>query len=363
MVDRRGGDLATTDADRVISEGSLIDHDVTMGSNTRRLDAPNALVDRPPLARPAVTARGLVRAFGRIVGPPLIVAATLAAAGAGVQAVAEIDLHSRAPAPGQLVHIGGSQTIHLRTWGVANDKPTLLLFASAATPSSAWAWIAESLAPDYRVVAFDRPGMAWSSGGPSPRDARGAAEALSRALSAAAIDPPYVVIAHSFGGFSARVFAMDHRADVRALVLLESSHPDGLGSGYGPLYRLDAWKTHLGLTAISPPANEFASLPANEGDAAYAVTLLTSHRDATADELETWTASAAQAKQAGDFRDLPLLVMATTSAGGGELALQHDLTAISTRSHFALVDGYHMGMLLDRGQAAEVSAELQGFLQ
>ena len=143
----------------------------------------------------------------------------------------------------------------------------------------------------------------------------------------------------------------------------KSPHPDGKGRGYGLMYRFDAWKTHLGLTAISPPGNGFASLPATEADAAYAVSQLTSHRDATADELDTWTASAAEAGQASDFGDLPVLVMATTSAGGEELALQHDLTNLSTNSRFALIDGSHMGMLLDRDEAAHVSTELAEFLQ
>jgi pimeloyl-ACP methyl ester carboxylesterase len=286
----------------------------------------------------------------------------LAGTGAAIQAVAEVGLRARAPAPGQLVDIGGGETIHLRIWGVANNKPTVLLFVSAGTPSSAWAWIAQSLAVSYRVVAFDRPGMAWSSGGNLPRDAQNAADALSRALVAADIQPPYFVIAHSYGGFSARVFTAEHRDDVRGLGLLESSHPDGAGSGYGLMFRFEAWRTHLGLTAISPPANEYATLPASESDAAYAVSLLASHRDATADELDTWTPSAEEAKSAGDFGDLPLLVVVTTSTDGHELDLQRDLTKLSTRSQFATVDGYHMGMLLDPSEASAVSADLLPFL-
>ena len=282
--------------------------------------------------------------------------------GQAVQAVAEVGLRERSPVPGQLVDIGGGQTIHLRTWGVANDKPTVLLFVSAATPSSAWAWVAESLAADYRVVAFDRPGMAWSQGGQGPRDAQTAADSLSSALAVAGIGPPYVVMAHSYGGFSARVFAMNNLENVQALVLLESSHPDGMGRGYGLMYRFEAWRTHLGLTAISPPGNGYSSLPGNEGDGAYAVSLLASHRDATADELETWTASASEARQASDFGDMPLLVMATTSAGDQELALQNDLLNLSANGRFALVDGSHMGMLLEQNQATRVSAAVREFL-
>ena len=49
------------------------------------------------------------------------------------------------PAPGSVVDIGGGQLMHLRVWGEAGPgRPTLLLMAGAAIPSSAWAWIGPS---------------------------------------------------------------------------------------------------------------------------------------------------------------------------------------------------------------------------
>lgn len=278
-----------------------------------------------------------------------------------VQAAVEHDQRGRFPPPGQLVDIGGGEKIHLRTWGSASDRPTVLLFISAQTPSSAWAWIAQSLAEDYRVVAFDRSGMGWSTGGSGPRDADHAARALTSALAIAGIGPPYVVVAHSYGGFSARVFVGLHPDDVVAMVLLDTSHPDAPGSGYGPLTRITALQGHAGLMVLFPPGNGFASLPDGEGDAAYAASLWTSHLDASSDELDTWNASAAQVRTAGTFGDLRLLVVAAYESED-QRRYQLDLVNLSSAGEFVALNVGHLQMLTEPDQAALVTDEMTQFL-
>ena len=308
-----------------------------------------------------ISLRGLARAAALLIGIPAFALAVAACAGAGIQQIAERDSKTRFPAPGRLVDIGGGQTIHLREWGIPTDKPTLLLSVSAYAPSSAWAWIARDLAADYHVVAFDRPGMGWSSGGPLPRDARHAADALSRALDVAGIGPPYVVVAHSYGGFAGRFFAAQRRADLAAMVLLDTSHPDAPGSGHGLLARLQALRAHTGLLTLFPPPNGYASLPPGEAEAAYAASNWTSHLDASADELEAWTASADQVRAAGDFADLPLLIVAG-NAPQVQRGYQLDLRSLSTRSEFVALDVGHIEMLVTPQQAALVTDEIRRFL-
>ena len=161
------------------------------------------------------------------------------------------------PPPGQVVDIGNGQLMHLRVWGSGTPtRPTLLLLAGAAIPSSAWGWIGPELARDYRVVAIDRPGIGWSTGGQGPRTARVAADAIATALNKVGIGPPYVVIAHSFAGFTGRVFISHHRADVQAAVMLDTSTPEAPGAGYGYFYRMDALRGHLGLPYLFPPPND-----------------------------------------------------------------------------------------------------------
>lgn len=302
--------------------------------------------------------RKLMRAGLHVVGVALLIGLTVLT----VQVHAEQELHTTYPPPGQMVDIGGGQMLHLRVWGQANDRPTILLDVSAAQPSSIWAWIAQDLSTAYRVVAYDRPGMAWSANVPG-RDAQSAADALVVALRAAGIGPPYVVVGHSFGGLSARVFAAQHPDEVVGLVLLDTTHPDpGGGVGFAAIFRQEALQTHAGMLQLFPPDNWYASLPDEEAAGAYAVSLWTSHRDATADEMDAWDASVAQVNAAGEFGDLPLLVVSTPGSAES-VAQQRDIAGLSTNSRFSMSSAGHMAMLLERGPAAATAAEIERFLE
>jgi pimeloyl-ACP methyl ester carboxylesterase len=303
-------------------------------------------------------ARRLGRAFLRVA----LVLLTIPLLGVAVQAWSEHASHEQFPAPGRLIDVGGGQLIHLRSWGDENNGLTLILDVSCCQSSSVWAWVAQELSVRHRVVAYDRPGMAWSLGSSGPRDAESAAEALTAALGVAGIGPPYVVVGHSYGGLSARVFTGMHRDQVRGLVLLDTTHPDGGGGqGFALLSRHYAWTAHSGLLQLSPPPNDYNQLPTEEAAGAYAVSLWTTHLDATADELEVWDATTAQARAAGDFGDLPLLV-ASVPGPPEHVALQRDLLRLSTSSSYVELNASHMGMLMDRDQATVTAAEIERFV-
>jgi pimeloyl-ACP methyl ester carboxylesterase len=234
--------------------------------------------------------------------------------------------------------------------------------AGAAIPSSAWAWIGPALGADYRVVAIDRPGMGWSFGGHGPRTAKVAADAITTALDDLGIAPPYVVVAHSFAGFSSRVFIGEHLPEVLAAVMLDTSTPEGPGSGYGFFYRMDALKGHLGVGYVDPPPNDYASLPMPDAMAAYAVSRWTSHQDASADELDVWDLSAEQTRMAGTLGNMPLLVVTTTGASEPQLEWQHDVERLSSNSDFVILNVGHTQMLTEPDQAQQIVAHIRSFL-
>jgi pimeloyl-ACP methyl ester carboxylesterase len=306
--------------------------------------------------------RRLQRAAVRVGALALVVVAVSVSVGIGWQALAERDLRARFPPPGELVELGDGRRIHLRQWGAGNPGPKIVLDAAASNPSSSWALLARELARTHHVVAYDRPGMAWSSGHTGPRDATTAATALREALEAAHVRPPYVLVAHSYGGFSSRVFAHLYREDVLALVLIDTTHEDGGGErGFATWYRLAAWRNHLGLNQLWPPANGYLGLPPADADAAHAVSLWASHADATADELEAWSISAAQLRAAGDLGDLPLLVIGAYGSAEHD-ALQRDLTRLSARSTYTPLEIWHTSLLFNADHARIVAEEISRFL-
>ncbi|HBY63727.1 MAG TPA: alpha/beta hydrolase, partial [Solibacterales bacterium] len=151
------------------------------------------------------------------------VAAAVSASGAVFQAVATERERRKHLPPGRLVDIGGFR-LHMNEQG--NGSPTVILEAGLTSMSAQWAWIQPELAKLTRVVSYDRAGLGWSDPSPDPRDAHTAVRHLRRMLDAAKIPGPYVLVGHSMGGLFMRLFAHEHRADVRGLVLIDAAHPE-----------------------------------------------------------------------------------------------------------------------------------------
>ena len=111
--------------------------------------------------------------------------------------------------------------------------PAIVLDAQRRDAVIQWTWIGPMLAANgHLVVAYDRPGMGWSTGPDQPRDAMSAANALEKAAYRRQHQAPYTVVGHSFGGFTARAFTGLISDQVTGLVLLNSTDPDG-GGGPG----------------------------------------------------------------------------------------------------------------------------------
>ena len=113
----------------------------------------------------------------------------------------------------------------------------------------------DELAPDWRIIALDRPGLGWSdSWGEADSDPRFQAMLLRRAVDELGVDAP-VVLGHSYGGAVALAWALQDPDETAALVLLgPATHP--WPGSLGLWYRIN--ETPLGragralLTALAP---------------------------------------------------------------------------------------------------------------
>ncbi|MFD0554377.1 alpha/beta fold hydrolase [Streptomyces rectiviolaceus] len=76
------------------------------------------------------------------------------------------------------------------------------------------------------AVVYDRGGTGYSDPLPLPRTAAAVATELRDLLRAQQIDAPYVLVAHSLGGFYAHRFAQLYPQDVAGLVWLDAFHRD-----------------------------------------------------------------------------------------------------------------------------------------
>ncbi len=125
--------------------------------------------------------------------------------------------------PGQLVDVNG-RNMHINCIG--NKSPTIILDSGAGGFSLEWRNIQYSLAQYARVCAYDRAGYGWSEMGPLPRTTKRIAHELHTLLENAGIHGPFIIVGHSFGGFTAQYFARYFDDEIAGLVLVDSSHDE-----------------------------------------------------------------------------------------------------------------------------------------
>jgi pimeloyl-ACP methyl ester carboxylesterase len=123
-------------------------------------------------------------------------------------------------APGQRIDIGGF-CLHALVQG--EGAPTVVLEPGLGGFALQFAHIQPAVAAFTRVVAYDRAGQAWSDPSPNPRTPIFMVGELKMLLERLDLQPPYVLVGHSFGGLLARIYAGFRTEEVAGLVLIDSS--------------------------------------------------------------------------------------------------------------------------------------------
>ena len=129
----------------------------------------------------------------------------------------------RYPAPGQMVDVGGHR-LHLCCMG--ERRPTVVMDAGLTASSLSWRLVQSEVSKFTRVCSYDRAGLGWSEPSPMPRTSQQIVQELHALLANAGIKGPYVLVGHSFGGFTARLYAATYSDEVVGMVLLDSAHPN-----------------------------------------------------------------------------------------------------------------------------------------
>src|SRR5688500_16883987 len=89
---------------------------------------------------------------------------------------------------------------------VAGSGDATVVFESGFNgPLEHWGKVQPEVSRFARTVSYDRAGVGFSQVGPPPRDGRRIAVELRRALQAAGIAPPYILVGASLGGPYVRI--------------------------------------------------------------------------------------------------------------------------------------------------------------
>jgi pimeloyl-ACP methyl ester carboxylesterase len=126
--------------------------------------------------------------------------------------------------PGKLVGIGGGRSLFLQC--VGSGSPTVVLEAGLGGNTFNWRDVQAQLGRTTRTCAYDRAGIGNSVALPGVHDAREEINDLQRLLDGAHIEPPEVLVGHSYGGLLARLFARAHAKAIAGIVLIDAMGRD-----------------------------------------------------------------------------------------------------------------------------------------
>ena len=125
---------------------------------------------------------------------------------------------------GKLIDTGTGRSLYVRC--VGSGTPTVVLEAGFGGTAHHWDDVHDALGRSTRTCAYDRAGLGHSLSIPGVHDAADEIEDLERLLDRGEIEPPYVLVGHSYGGLLARLFARDHPDETAGVVLVDAMGRD-----------------------------------------------------------------------------------------------------------------------------------------
>lgn len=244
----------------------------------------------------------------------------------GVLALANVWLERRYPPPGQLISVGRHR-LHLYCQGAG--PATVVIEPGLGVDWVAWAPVVLDLARSIEVCVYDRAGYGWSEPGPVPRSAEQSASELHALLAASNHSGPYVLVAHSFGGHIARIYAARYPSRLGGVVLVDPAEREPSEIPAAPVKAVGSPFTVSGLIDRLPPLGWERVKRLQQGEAPlppdvrklpvafrHRVVVASSLDQLAAEqsELESARASQVQARAAGFPRDVPLTVITPLAA-------------------------------------------------
>ncbi|MBB6452325.1 pimeloyl-ACP methyl ester carboxylesterase [Salirhabdus euzebyi] len=123
--------------------------------------------------------------------------------------------------PGQIIKTTHSD-VHVM---VSGEGPvTVILESGFGSLSIDWCYTQPEISKFARVISYDRGNYGWSRTKRKTMTSFDSVKEIKEVLEKLKIKPPYVLVGHSFGGLSMRLFASMYPDDVCGLLLEDSVH-------------------------------------------------------------------------------------------------------------------------------------------
>ncbi len=254
----------------------------------------------------------------------------------------------------------GTHRLHLYCEGAGG--PAVILESGIGSGWETWSSVVAGLTPFSTVCVYDRSGYGWSESGPRSDRATAAriTDEFHSLLVNASMPGPYILIAHSFGAYIARLYADRYPDRLLGLVFVDPSQEDEphLHSMYRTIHGLIP---PTGLPGLAPFFEGDRALPPalRTAPAAFRRRSLMGFSDSQARaarrELSSLDTSEAEVRAAHFPPGLPLIVITATHIvttdriGDPEMPntsrhfeLQAKLAALSSRGRQIVVKSGHL---------------------
>jgi pimeloyl-ACP methyl ester carboxylesterase len=149
----------------------------------------------------------------------LCLVAALFAAGFLYQAIGSSWDRRRFTGHGRWVEIDRRHKLYVVEKG--SGGPSVVFEAGIAATNLNWHYIQEKVARFTATASYDRIGLGWSSPCRTQRTPGNICIELHTMLEAAGIQPPFILVGHSFGGLVMRRYASMFPEDVAGVVLVD----------------------------------------------------------------------------------------------------------------------------------------------
>ena len=209
------------------------------------------------------------------------------------------------------------------------------------------------------TVVTQSAGLAWSDPGPQPRSSQRYASELHTLLERAGEEPPFIMVAHSYGGHTVRIYTQEHLLDVAGMVLVDARLPsleiqtDPMSAGQLRMWGLLARCGFFRLVGKRTLQMQAPAILENIPDYPYPIVWGPKFFETNRHETLVTPESDRQAQETGPFGDLPLVVIAheipdlfshlppdeMQAAEAQFQAGQMDLTSLSASGQFLIAEG------------------------
>jgi pimeloyl-ACP methyl ester carboxylesterase len=257
--------------------------------------------------------RACLLVLGRFTAAILI----LILVGTIAESIAEVVDEHTIPLVGQMVDIGG-YSLHISC--VGTGSPTVVIDSGIGDWSTSWVGIQTEVARTTRVCIYDRAGYGWSEVGPQPRTSQQFVKELRILLNKADVQGPYLLVGHSLGGLTVRLFAHEYPAEVSGLVLVDARNPgsvplelSGITTPDRSLYGIESILPVLArigiIRLVVRPFGLIPHLMPEEERAKLAFLSRPVFYQTLQDEIRAIPESLAQASAVQTLGDLPVIVL------------------------------------------------------